>query len=514
MGDRPLSIFNSDGRRLETFEPLKAGRAGLYTCGLTVYNYAHIGNLRAYVFTDTLRRALQWKGLDVLHVMNITDVGHLTSDADEGDDKMEQAAVRRGKSVWELAEYFTAEFLKDIAALRVLPASVVCKATDHVQEMIDFAQRIERNGYAYALPDGLYFDTSRVAGYGRMALLDVEGLRAGARVATAAGKRNVTDFVLWRRSPADSKRLMEWSSPWGTGAPGWHLECSTMSMKYLGERFDVHTGGIDHRQVHHPNEAAQNEAFLGGAEPATVRYWLHNEFLTLAEEKMSKSSGRFLRLQTLREDGLHPASYRHFALMASYRKPLQYSQEALQAAQSGLARLLRRVEALRVQARDTAFVALAAEARFSRGAALGYLTQQLLSGVPQAQRVWADRLDEAISNDLNTPQALAHLNELIASPELLPEAALRLTALYDLVLGLGLLRLEAEELQLKPAATGITEEEIAALLAEREAARKARDFARSDAIRDRLLERGVLVKDGRGGSTWEWAPAGPRAGQP
>ena len=514
MGERPLLLFNSDGRRLEEFQPRQPGRASLYTCGLTVYNYAHIGNLRAYLFTDTRRRALQLKGLDVLHVMNITDVGHLTSDADEGDDKMEQAAAKRGKTVWEIAAYFTAEFQKDLEALGILPSSVLCKATDHVQEMIEFARRIERNGYAYLLDDGLYLDTARIKDYGRMALLDVEGLREGARVAAREGKRNPTDFVLWRRSPRDQQRLMEWSSPWGTGAPGWHLECSTMSMKYLGERFDIHTGGIDHRQVHHPNEAAQNEAFLGGQDPPSVRYWLHNEFLTLAEEKMSKSSGRFLRLQTLRDDGLHPASYRHFALMASYRKPLQYSQEALKAAQSGLARLLRRVEALRVQAADTSFIALAAEARFSRGAALGFLRERLLAGVPAEQQSWADRLDEAISNDLNTPQALAHLNELIGASDLAPEAALRLAALYDLVLGLGLMSLEPEALQLKPSSTGITEEEIAALLAEREAARKARDFARSDAIRDRLLERGVLVKDGRGGSTWEWAPSGPRGEQP
>jgi len=210
MAERELRLFNSDGRRLESFEPRVRGRVGLYTCGLTVYNYAHIGNLRAYLFTDTLRRTLQFKGYDVLHVMNITDVGHLTSDADEGDDKMEQAAVRRGKTVWELAAFYTREFEQDLAALGVLPASVSCKATDHIQEMIAFAQRIESNGYAYALEDGLYFDTSRVRDSGRMALLDVEGLRAGARVATTEGKRSPTDFVLWRRSPRDKQRLMEW----------------------------------------------------------------------------------------------------------------------------------------------------------------------------------------------------------------------------------------------------------------------------------------------------------------
>jgi len=507
MGDRPLLIFNSDGRSLEEFQPRQAGRAGLYTCGLTVYNYAHIGNLRAYVFTDTLRRVLQWKGLDVLHVMNITDVGHLTSDADEGDDKMEQAAARRGKTVWEIAAYFTAEFQADLEALRVLPASVLCKATDHVQEMIAFAQRIEHNGYAYTLDDGLYFDTSRLGQYGRMALLDVEGMRAGARVAQAAGKRNVTDFVLWRRSPHDSKRLMEWSSPWGIGAPGWHLECSAMSIKYLGERFDLHTGGIDHRQVHHPNEVAQNEGFLGGEPPATVRYWMHNEFLLMGDEKMSKSSGRFLRLQTLRDDGLHPASYRHFLLTATYRKPVEYSLDAVVAAQNGLLRVLRRVEALKAQAGDTRWVELWAEHRAARGASLCYLTGALVQPLGDAARAWVGKLDEAVSNDINTPQALAHLNELLGDATLTPDEALRLVAVYDLLLGLDLPRLTPGDLSLRPSSSALDEAEVRALVAEREAARKTRDWKRADELRQRLADGGVVLKDSRDGTTWEWSAA-------
>lgn len=510
MAERPLILFNSDGRKQEEFQPRTPGRVGLYTCGLTVYNYAHIGNLRAYIFTDTLRRTLQFKGYDVLHVMNITDVGHLTSDADEGDDKMEQAAERRGKTVWELAAYFTTEFQNDLDALRVQPPSVWCKATDHVQEMIAFAQRIEHNGYAYALDDGLYFDTSKLGQYGRMAMLDVEGMREGARVAATAGKRNPTDFVLWRRSPKDKQRLMEWSSPWGVGAPGWHLECSAMSIKYLGEHFDIHTGGIDHRQVHHPNEVAQNEGFLGGAEPATVRYWMHNEFLTFGEEKMSKSTGRFLRLTALREDGIHPASYRFFVLQASYGKPLAFSSEALMAAQSGLTRLLRRLEALKVQAHERAWQELPREQRFSRGGSLCYLIERLLEGLAAEKRVWVDKLDEALSRDLNTPQVLALLGDLVGSSELTPDETLRLVAVYDLVLGLDLLQLTPEELQLKPASADLDDAQIEGLLQEREAARKGRDFARADQIRDELQARGVITKDGRGGTSWEWAPAAAR----
>ncbi|MGH7342556.1 MAG: class I tRNA ligase family protein, partial [Candidatus Rokuibacteriota bacterium] len=336
MLDRPLQLFNSLGRELQEFTPLEPGRVRMYTCGPTVYTYAHLGNLRAYLFPDTLRRALQVKGHDVTQVMNITDVGHLTSDADEGEDKMELAAERRGKTVWEIAAFYTAEFERDLARLNILEPSVWCRATDHVQEMIGFARTIEAHGYAYELDDGLYFDTSRVTGYGRLGLLDLAGQQEGARVAAKEGKRNPTDFALWRRSPRDRQRLMEWHSPWGVGAPGWHLECSVMSLKYLGSRFDIHTGGVDHRQVHHPNEIAQNEAYLGAGSHA-VNYWLHNEFLTIGEgEKMSKSTGSFLRLATLEEWGIHPLAFRHFVLMATYRRPLELSFAALAAAQSGL----------------------------------------------------------------------------------------------------------------------------------------------------------------------------------
>jgi cysteinyl-tRNA synthetase len=279
-----------------------------------------------------------------------------------------------------------------------------------------------------------------------------------------------------------------------------------MSLKYLGEHFDIHTGGIDHRQVHHPNEVAQNEGYLGHADPPAVRYWMHNEFLTFGEEKMSKSTGRFLRLQALREDGIHPASYRFFVLQAHYRTPLAYSSDALLAAQNGLARLLRRVEALKAEARDRSWRVLLDERSASRGGSLRYLVERLLEGVPAARQVWVDRLDEAVSKDLNTPQAVAHLNELIGAADLAADEQLRLAAVYDLVLGLDLLKLAPEDLQLRPASAELSEAEIETLLAEREAARKARDFARSDQLRDELMARGVVVKDGRGGTTWEWAP--------
>jgi len=507
MLDRPLTLFNSLGRELQEFEPGVAGRATMYSCGLTVYNYAHIGNLRAYLFTDTLRRTLELKGYDVVHVMNITDVGHLTSDADEGEDKMELAAERRGKTVWEIAAYYTEEFEKDLGRLNIFPPSVWCKATDHIQEMIAFARAIEQRGWAYELDDGLYFDTSRVTDYGRLGLLDVEGLREGARVGAKEGKRNPTDFAIWRRSPADSKRLMEWHSPWGVGAPGWHLECSVMSIKYLGPSFDIHTGGIDHRQVHHANEIAQNEGFLGPGCSA-VRYWLHNEFLTFGDEgeKMSKSTGRFLRLATLADWGIHPASFRHFVLMATYRRPLEFSFDALVSAQSGLGRTLRRIAALRERAGELDWLELWAEQRYARGGSFSYLVESLAAPLAAPARAWIERLDEALSRDLNTPQALAQLGEILDDGSLEPEAALRLAAIYDLALGLGLLTLRAEDLRLRPAASSLDAETVDELLTEREAARGERDFARADAIRDRLQAAGVAIHDSRQGSGWEWVP--------
>ncbi len=505
MRDRPLFLYNSRGRELQEFIPVHPGRIGMYSCGLTVYNYAHVGNLRAYLFTDTLRRVLQWKGFDVTQVMNITDVGHLTSDADEGEDKMELAAGRKHQTVWEIAQYYTEEFQRDLALLNILPPSIWCKATDHIQEMIDFARVIERHGYTYLLEDGLYFDTSKVPDYGRLALLDLAGQVEGARVPIQGEKRNAADFAIWRRSPTDRQRLMEWHSPWGVGAPGWHLECSTMSIKYLGAAFDIHTGGIDHRQVHHCNEIAQNEAYSGDGSWA-ANYWLHNEFVNLSEGKMSKSKGEFVRLTSLRDRGIHPLSFRHFVLMATYRRPLEFSLDALTAAQMGLLRLLRRIESLRRQAADLSWVGLLGEARASRGGSFAYVADALTAGLPEAALAWVDRLDEALSRDLNTPQALALLGELLDGAALPADVTLRLAGVFDLALGLELLQLQPADLNLRPVSSPLTEPMVEALLVERTTARRERDFRRADAIRDQLAEGGVAIQDSRDGTTWEWVP--------
>jgi cysteinyl-tRNA synthetase len=474
MLDRPLQLFNSLGRELQEFTPIEPGRVRMYSCGLTVYNYAHVGNLRAYLFTDTLRRALQLKGHDVTHVMNITDVGHLTSDADEGEDKMELAAERRGKTVWEIAAFYTEEFRRDLARLNVLEPSVWCRATDHVQEMIEFARAIEQHGYAYELDDGLYFDTSKVTDYGKLGLLDVAGLQEGARVGAKEGKRHPTDFAIWRRSPPDKQRLMEWHSPWGVGAPGWHLECSVMSIKYLGEHFDIHTGGVDHIPVHHTNEVAQSEAYLENGRP-WVRYWLHGEFINLKGAKISKSLGHTLRVTDLMAEGYHPAVYRYFLLQAHYRTQVDFDWDALDGSKTGLRRLLD---------------------RFSRAPRLRGEV------VSEAGRRYLADFDAAMSADLNTAKALAVVAAAARDDQLPDDDVGRLAVLFDDVLGLGLGDLGPADLDV--ARAGVDVAEVERLVAERTAARAARDFARSDALRDQLAEMGVEVQDTADGSTWSW----------
>ncbi len=501
----PIKLFNSLGRELKEFKPLTDEQVLMYSCGPTVYNYVHIGNLRAYIFTDTLRRVLQWKGLNVNHVMNITDVGHLTSDADEGEDKMEMSASKQGRTVWELAQFYTDHFFSDIKQLNILKPVIICKATDNIQEMIEFAKELDKKGFTYVLDDGLYFDISKLPEYGKIAMLDLEGQEAGARVAVKEGKRNPADFAIWRFSPKDQKRLMEWESPWGTGAPGWHLECSVMSINELGRRFDIHTGGIDHRQVHHCNEIAQNQAYLDNNNPG-ADWWIHNEFLVLsAGEKMSKSSGNFMRLQSIIDLGIHPLVYRYFCLQASYRTPLEFSIDALMSARTGLTRLIKRIEAIKLTA-DIETIELTDKIEIRAGEPLNKLIQSLSEDILPTEKKWLSDFDAAISDDLNTAKALALLNELIANSELPPHAMIRIIAAYDLVLGLNLLKQSSEELVLRPANTKIEESQIQELISQRTQAKKDKDFAKADQIRNELTSKGVAIKDSKDGTTWEFIP--------
>ncbi|MCK4888867.1 MAG: cysteine--tRNA ligase, partial [Candidatus Aminicenantes bacterium] len=335
-----LRFYNTLTQKKEDFETMVEGKAGMYSCGPTVYNFAHIGNLRTYIFNDLLRRVILLNGIQLDHVMNVTDVGHLTSDADEGEDKMLEGAKRENKSVWEIAKFYEESFFNDISLLNIQKPEIVCRATDHIEEMINMEKRIEENGFAYFTGGNLYFDTSKLDDYGKLARLRVEDLQYGARTEIDENKKNNSDFVLWFTKSKFGDQDMKWDSPWGTGYPGWHIECCAMSSKYLGEQFDIHTGGIDHIPVHHTNEIAQAEAAFG--KKPWVKYWLHGEFLVMDKGKMSKSSGEFLTLQFLVEKGYDPMAFRFLCLGAHYRKQLMFSWEAMEGASQGYRNLKNR----------------------------------------------------------------------------------------------------------------------------------------------------------------------------
>ena len=507
MTGKTLYLYNSMGRTLQAFTSKRPGKVHLYTCGPTVYNYAHIGNLRAYLFTDTLRRILQFKGYEVLHVMNITDVGHLTLDGDGGEDKMEIAAERESKSIWEIASFYTKAFKEDLHHLNIMRPSIWCYATEHIQEMIHFAQVLHEKGFTYILEDGLYFDTSQVESYGELALLNVEGQQETGRIMQAKGKRNPSDFAVWRFSPKDKQRLMEWRSPWGIGAPGWHLECSCMSIKYLGRHFDIHTGGIDHRQVHHCNEIAQNQAYLQD-DTGGVNYWLHNDFLVFDQEKMSKSTDAFIRLQTLADEGIHPLVFRFFVLGANYRNPLHFSIDALLSAKMGLTRLLATISKWKQTCGNLTWIEALKEARYSRGAAFNVLIDSLKTPLLKEEHQWIEKFDAAISQDLNTAKGVSLLFQLTSDKTLSSTSALLLVGVFDLVLGLDLLQARPEDLNLRPKHTRITTVDVESLIMKRNQARDEKDYARADDIRNELTTHGVRIKDTKKGTSWEWSIRG------
>jgi len=468
-----LRLYNTLTRDVREFTPIDAPRVGMYSCGPTVYAYQHIGNMRAYVFADTLRRTLEWKGFEVRHIINITDVGHLTSDADEGDDKLEAAARREHKDAWEIAAHYTQAFWDDLHALRVLEPALWTKATDHIAPMIAFAEDLTAKGWCYELPSGLYFDTLRDEGYGELARLDLEGLREGARVEAVEGKHNPSDFAIWRTSAPGENKQMEWDSPWGRGAPGWHLECSVMSIEHLGRHFDIHTGGVDHIPVHHTNEIAQSQAFLADGQ-TWVPWWLHNEFINLKGAKISKSKGDTLRVTEL--EGYHPLVYRYLLLQAHYRSQVEFSWEAMDSARTGLRRLIERFANARTEPAPLG------------DAARGYLAQ----------------VDEAMSDDLNTAKALAVVSTASRDDALSNGELTALAIELDKLFALGFGDLSPDDLALRREST-VSDAEIDALVAERDAARAAKDWAKADEVRDQLNALGVVVEDSASGSTWRWA---------
>jgi cysteinyl-tRNA synthetase len=444
-----MDIYDTWERRVRPFIPRQKGHVGLYCCGPTVYNFAHIGNLRTYVFEDLLRRTLQFEGMAVTHIVNITDVGHLTSDADSGEDKMDLASRRTGDSAWEIAARYTLAFQEDWRSLNLLEPTRWCRATEHIPEQIEFIEDLAAKGYTYKTEDGLYFATALQHDYGFLSRLTPEKLRAGTRV-ELGDKRSVTDFALWRRSPIGGRRQMEWQSPWGLGCPGWHIECSAMAVKYLGELFDIHCGGEDHIAVHHSNEIAQTEARFG---TRLANYWMHAAFLQVDEKKMAKSSGEFLTLASLVRLGYDPLAYRYLCLSAHYRGPLNFTLEALDAAASGLERLRHAFQGAKED------------------------------GKPDADAVADFRT--AICNDLNMPQALAIAWTVARST--VPAPVRRATlALFDDVLGLQLAA--APERVHVPNA-------VQSMLEQREMARMARDWSRADALRNEILAAGYDVAD-------------------
>ena len=454
---KELQLYDTYTRSLRTFEPLNPPEVGIYTCGPTVYDYAHIGNLRTYIFEDLLRRVLELYGYQVKHVMNITDVGHLVSDEDSGEDKMEKGSRRTGMTAWQIAEMYTQAFIQDLTHLNILEPHIWCRATDHIQEQIDFIGCIEAKSFTYRTDDGIYFDTSRLDDYGYLGRLDVEGQQAGARV-EIGDKRNPTDFALWKFSPPGQQRQMEWNSPWGVGFPGWHIECSAMSARYLGSFFDIHCGGEDHISVHHSNEIAQTEACYG---TRLANFWMHGYFLQQDEgTRMSKSGGGFLRVQTLIDAGYDPLSYRLFCLSALYRAKLTFNWEGMDAAQKSLERL--------------------------RTAAYEW-------GEPGVvDEDFMERFSDQVNDDLNMPRALAVTWELVKSS--LPPATKKATLLmFDRVLGLRLAEWQPAEVDIPV--------EIQTLAEQRQQARLEKRWADADALRAQITAAGYVVED---------TPEGPR----
>lgn len=458
-----LELYDNWTRSTRRFEPLNPDMVGLYSCGPTVYDYQHIGNLRTYIFVDGLKRTLRMNKFNVLHVMNITDVGHLTSDADDGEDKMEKGSRRTGKSASEIAQFYTDVFFEDLAKVNVIKPDVICKATDHIAEQIAFIADIEKNGFCYSTADGVYFDTSKLQDYGHLARLDKAGLDAGHRV-VVGDKKQSTDFALWKFSKPDENRQMEWASPWGTGFPGWHIECSAMAQKYLGDYFDIHCGGEDHIPVHHTNEIAQTEARVG---TRLANFWMHGYFLLQNDDKMAKSKGDFLRLQVVIDKGFDPAAYRFLCLTGHYRSQLNFTWDALESAQTALNRL------------RTQFYALVAPTDVQHS--------ESAESSDRPDETFSERFLKELNSDLNFPRAIALVWEVLKST--LSPAVKRATLLeFDRGLGLDLANW-------RPKAEEAIPEQVTNLANARWQAKNDKNWSEADRLRAEVKSLGYEIED-------------------
>lgn len=463
-----MKLYNTMSRRIEEFVPIRENRVSMYCCGPTVYNYAHIGNLRTFIFEDILKRTFLFDGYEVKHVMNITDVGHLTGDGDDGEDKLGKRSRETGESVWDIAAFYTKAFFKDEEDLNIIRPDIVCKATDHIQDMINLIKVLEEKGHTYTSGGNVYFSIDTIPDYGKLAGQSQDEKMSGARIAVDGNKRNPKDFVLWFTNSKFGEQAMMWDSPWGRGYPGWHIECSAMSMKYLGPHFDIHCGGIDAIPVHHTNEIAQSEAATG---TKWVNYWCHGEFLLNDKGKMSKSSGEFLTLPVVVSHGYNALDYRYFCLSGHYRTQLKFSWEALDHAKAAREKLVSTVSSLK---------------KNEPSKTLGDKAQS-----------YYDSFSSAMNNDLRAPEALAQMWLMLKDNEVTDGEKLSLLYSFDRILGLELDKVEAK----KDEKVGSDEEWK--LVEERALAKKNKDWARADEIRAELLRRGFIVKDTPSGAILE-----------
>ena len=447
-----LKLYNTLTRKKEVFIPIKKSHVNMYSCGPTVYWYQHIGNLRSYIFADTLKRVLMFNGFNVKHAINITDVGHLTSDADTGEDKIEKAAAKEGKTAKEITNYYFSVFEKDIHKLNIIDPDIWPKASEHIEDQIALIEKLQNLDYTYETSDGVYFDTSKFKKYGKLARLDIKGLKAGKRVSLGE-KKNKTDFALWKFSQNPGERQQEWNSPWGIGFPGWHIECSAMSMKYLGNIFDIHTGGIDHIPVHHTNEIAQSEA---ATKKPFVKYWMHGAFLTFKGEKVSKSKGGLYTLSELEEQKFKPLAYRYFCLTTIYRQPLDFSLEKLKQAENAYERLKN--------------------------------ISEELSDDEEINEKYLTKFEEAINDDLNMPKALQVLWQLLRDKK--AKGKYQTVKKIDEVFALNLLIKEKISIP----------KNIQELVDKREQARKSKNWKLADELRDKINKHGYVINDTDKGS--------------
>lgn len=457
-----MKIYNTSSREIEEFKPQNSPDVSLYSCGPTVYDFTHIGHMRTYTNIDFLKRTLTYLGLKVNHVMNITDVGHLTGDTDEGEDKLEKGAKSSGKTVWEVAKFYTGNFFETMKALNVLPADTTCKATDHIEDMLQLIKQLEQKGFAYETKEAIYFDTSKFTNYGKLSgqKLDDKLQQARKEVVVDPEKKNPADFALWFKTVGRfEKHEMHWGSPWGEGFPGWHIECSAMSMKYLGETIDIHAGGVDHIPVHHENEIAQSEAITG---KLFVKYWFHNEFLLVDNVKMSKSLQNFYTLEDIKKKNIDPLALRYLFTQTQYRQQMNFTWESLEGAQNSLNKLRELVLSLRKQT-----------------------DRQMISEDKLVQvDAFRSQFRIALENDLQMPQAIAVVWSMLKSN--IPSED-KLDLLYELDQVLGL--------DLREVVEDVIPKNILDLVIQRETARKNRDFTTSDQLRAEIEKHGYKVED-------------------